>query len=208
MPQIARGADFTSLPDGKWSVCVYCAARSEDPALLALATQLGQSIAERGWTVVSGGGKRSAMGSLAAAARRGNGRTIGVIPQALVQREVADVHADELVVTDTLRERKKVMGERADAFITLPGGIGTLEELFETWTAGYLGMHAKPVVILDPMGHYDGLFDWLEGLMDNDYVCQASLDRLVVVRDIESALTACAPPHADKSSERRQCGPQ
>ena len=93
-----------------------------------------------------------------------------MIPKALVHREMADVDADELVVTDTMRERKQVMEERSDAFIALPGGIGTLEELFETWTAGYLGMHDKPVVLLDPDGHYDGLWTWLESLVDKGYV--------------------------------------
>ena len=84
------------------------------------------------------------------------------------------------------------MEDRADAFITLPGGIGTLEELFETWTAGYLGMHDKPVVLLDPAGHYDGLRAWLDGLVDTGYVSQAALDRLVVVDDVEAALEVCA----------------
>ena len=83
-----------------------------------------------------------------------------------MHREVADVDADELVVTDTMRERKQVMEDRADAFIALPGGIGTLEEFFEAWTAGYLGMHDKPMVMLDPFGHYDGLLAWLRGLVD------------------------------------------
>ena len=113
---------------------------------------VGAAIAERGWTLVSGGGNVSAMGALASAARARGGRTVGVIPKALVHREVADVEADELIVTDTMRERKQMMEDRADAFIALPGGIGTLEELFEAWTAGYLGMHDKPVVMLDPSG--------------------------------------------------------
>ena len=110
-----------------------------------------------------------------------------------MHRELADVDADELIVTDTMRERKQVMEDRADAFITLPGGIGTLEELFETWTAGYLGMHDKPVVLLDPDGHYDGLLDWLDGLVDTGYVNPSALDRLLVVRDVEAALDLCAP---------------
>ncbi len=104
------------------------------------------------------------MGALATAARAHDGHTIGVIPKALVHRELADVDADELVVTDTMRERKQVMEDRADAFVVLPGGIGTLEEFFEAWTAGYLGMHDKPLVMLDPLGHYDGLLAWLRGL--------------------------------------------
>lgn len=180
-------------PDRQWAVCVYCASGPAHPELLALAREVGAAIAERGWRLVSGGGNVSAMGALAVAARSRGGHTIGVIPKALVHREVADVDADELVVTDTMRQRKQVMEARADAFIALPGGIGTLEEFFEAWTAGYLGMHDKPVVLLDPIGHYDGLLAWLHGLLDSGYVAREALDRLVVVTDVESAMAACAP---------------
>ena len=110
-----------------------------------------------------------------------------------MHREVADTQADELVITDTMRERKQVMEDRADAFLALPGGIGTLEEFFEAWTAGYLGMHDKPVVLLDPFGHYGGLLVWLRGLVDSGYVAQAALDRLIVVEDVDAAMAVCAP---------------
>ncbi len=162
-------------------MCVYCASGPRDAELLALARRVGIAIAERGWTLVWGGGNVSAMGALAVSARARGGRTVGVIPKMLVHRELADVDADELIVTDTMRERKQVMEDRADAFLALPGGIGTLEELFEVWTSGYLGAHDKPVVLLDPGGHYDGLRAWLYGLIDDGYVAQAALDRLVVV---------------------------
>ena len=176
----------------EWAVCVYCASGPRHPELLELAHRVGKAIATRGWTLVSGGGNVSAMGAVADGARAAGGRTVGVIPKALVHRELADIAADELVVTDTMRQRKQVMEERSDAFLALPGGIGTLEELFETWTAGYLGMHDKPVVLLDPHGHYDGLRRWLDSLVGSGYVAQAALDRLVVVDDIEAALALCA----------------
>jgi len=176
----------------EWSVCVYCASGPRHPELLELAYRVGEAIAARGWTLVSGGGNVSAMGAVADGARAAGGRTVGVIPKALVHRELADIAADELVVTDTMRQRKQVMEERSDAFLALPGGIGTLEELFETWTAGYLGMHDKPVVLLDPHGHYDGLRRWLGSLVESGYVTQAALDRMVVVDDIEAALALCA----------------
>jgi predicted Rossmann-fold nucleotide-binding protein len=102
-----------------------------------------------------------------------------------------DVDADELIVTDTMRERKKLMEDHADAFITLPGGIGTLEELFETWTAGYLGMHEKPVVMLDPVGHFTGLLEWLNKLDGTGFVGRQALDTLLVRTDVEAALDAC-----------------
>mgnify|MGYP001806187467 CR=1 FL=1 len=177
--------------DDEWAVCVYCASGPRHPELLDLADRVGQAIAERGWTLVSGGGNVSAMGAVADGARSRGGRTVGVIPKALVHRELADVDADELIVTDTMRERKQVMEDRSDAFLALPGGIGTLEELFETWTAGYLGMHAKPVVLLDPTGHYSGMLAWLSTLVGTGYVSQAALDRLVVVDDVETAIEVC-----------------
>jgi uncharacterized protein (TIGR00730 family) len=176
---------------------VYCASGPTDPTLLALARRVGTAIAERGWTLVWGGGNISAMGALAVAARARGGRTVGVIPKRLVHRELADVDADELIVTDTMRERKQVMEDRADAFLALPGGIGTLEELFEAWTGRYLGVHDKPVVLLDPDGHYDGLRAWLYGLIDDGYVAQAALEALVVVDEVDAALAACAPGAGD-----------
>jgi uncharacterized protein (TIGR00730 family) len=181
-------------PEPEWAVCVYCASGPTHPELIELAAAVGDAVAARGWTLVSGGGNVSAMGAVAHAARARSGHTIGVIPKALVHRELADIDADELVVTDTMRERKQVMEDRADAFIALPGGIGTLEEFFEAWTAGYLGMHDKPVVILDPLGHYDGLLAWLRGLVDTGYVAHAAMDRLVVVTDVAAAMQVCAPP--------------
>jgi uncharacterized protein (TIGR00730 family) len=179
--------------DDQWAVCVYCASGPTHPDLLKLASALGEAIADRGWTLVSGGGRISAMGAVAAGARSHGGRTVGVIPKALVHRELADVDADELVVTDTMRERKQILEDRANAFITLPGGLGTLEELFEAWTAGYLGMHDKPIVLLDPAGHYDGLRTWLTGLVDSGYVSAGAIDRMKVTTDIEAALDLCAP---------------
>ncbi|HMZ15833.1 MAG TPA: TIGR00730 family Rossman fold protein [Mycobacterium sp.] len=179
-------------PRGEWAVCVYCASSPRHPELLELAHRVGEAIAERGWTLVSGGGNVSAMGAVANGARLRGGHTVGVIPKALVHRELADVDADELIVTDTMRQRKQVMEERSDAFLALPGGIGTLEELFETWTAGYLGMHEKPVVLLDPTGHYDGLRAWLASLVETGYVAQGALDRLIVVDEVEAALELCA----------------
>jgi uncharacterized protein (TIGR00730 family) len=179
--------------DSEWAVCVYCASGPTHPELLELAEKVGTAVAARGWTLVSGGGNVSAMGAVATGARASGGRTVGVIPKALVHRELADVDADELVVTETMRERKQVMEDRADAFIALPGGIGTLEEFFEAWTAGYLGMHDKPVVLLDPFGHYAGLLAWLHGLTDSGYVSKGALNRLVVVDDVDDALDACAP---------------
>src|SRR3984957_6313327 len=137
-----------------WAVCVYCASGPTHPELLALAAELGEAIAERGWTLVWGGGNVSAMGALATAARARGGWTVGVIPKMLVRREVADHDADELIVTDTMRERKQIMEDRADALIALPGGIGTLEELFEAWTGGELRLDNKHEGMRAQRGHF------------------------------------------------------
>src|SRR5579875_2126410 len=132
------------------AICVYCASGDGiDPAYLELATAVGQRLAADGHSLVSGGGRVSMMGAVASAARAGGARTVGVIPEHLIPYEVADTDADELLVVDTMRERKRVMAERSYAFIALPGGMGTLEELFEVWTAATLGMHDKPVLVLD-----------------------------------------------------------
>lgn len=133
------------------------------------------------------------MGAVASAARARGGWTVGVTPKMLVYRELADHDADELIVTDTMWERKQIMEDRSDAFIALPGGLGTMDELLDVWTEGYLGMHDKPVVMLDPWGHFGGLRTWLHGLADSGYVSQASLDRLIVVDNVDDALQACAP---------------
>lgn len=175
-----------------WNVCVYCASGPVDPSFIELARDLGTAIGSRGWGLVSGGGNVSMMGAVAESARAAGAFTVGVIPKALVHREVADVDADELIVTDTMRERKRIMEDRADAFITLPGGIGTLEELFETWTAGYLGMHDKPMVLLDPVGHFEGLLQWIDSLSSTGFVQQRALDALVRTVTIEAALDACS----------------
>jgi uncharacterized protein (TIGR00730 family) len=173
-------------------VCVYCASIDTIPAHYPeLAAAVGRAIATRGWELVSGGGRRSMMGAVAIAARAGGARTTGVIPRSMVDREWADHDADELLVVGTMRERKALMEAHADAFLALPGGIGTCEELFEIWTSGYLGLHSKPVVLLDPDGHYAGLLEWVKGLAERGFVQQAALDRLVVVADVDAALDAC-----------------
>lgn len=176
-------------------VCVYCASIEPiAPQYPALAAEVGRGIAARGWELVSGGGRRSMMGAVAAAARAGGARTIGVMPQSMIDREWADHESDELLVVDSMRERKAQMEAHADAFITLPGGIGTCEELFEIWSSGYLALHAKPVVLLDPDGHYTGLLDWMRAQVVRGFVRPEAIDRLVVATDVDAALDACTEP--------------
>lgn len=132
------------------------------------------------------------MGAVASAARRGGARTLGVMPRSMVDREWADHDSDELLIVETMRERKALMEAHADAFLTLPGGLGTCEEFFEVWSSGVLGLHAKPVVLLDPDGHWTGLLDWLRGVGDRGFLRADALARVRVARDVGAALDACA----------------
>ena len=143
---------------------------------------------------MSGGGRSVDDGRAGHRGPPGGARTVGVIPHAMVEREWADHESDELLVVDTMRERKALMEAHADAFLALPGGVGTCEELFEIWTSGYLRMHAKPVVLLDPDGHYTGLLDWVRGLARAGFVRAEAIGRLVVTTDVDAALDACAAP--------------
>jgi uncharacterized protein (TIGR00730 family) len=170
------------------AICVYCASsESIDASYLQLAADVGSRLAADGHTLVSGGGRVSMMGAVARAARAGGARTVGVIPQHLVPYEVADVDADELLVVATMRERKQAMDERSDAFIALPGGIGTLEELFEMWTSHSLAMHDKPVIVLDPGGFFAPLWAWLAELVRQGFVRQQALDALYRVTSVDEA---------------------
>jgi len=178
-------------PRGLAAVCVYCASSTTiDPVYLDLARAVGAELASRGHVLVTGGGSISMMGAVAAAARAAGGRTVGVIPRQLLALEVGDLRCDELVVVETMRERKAEMERRADAFLALPGGLGTLEELFEVWTAASLGMHAKPVVVLDPDGFYRPLWQYLEELVRSGFVRRSAYDLLLRARDVPSALAA------------------
>lgn len=170
------------------AICVYCASGPVAESYLALAEQTGAAIADAGHTLVSGGGSVGMMGALVRGARAAGGYTIGIIPEHLMRAEVADTDSDELIVTDSMRERKRLMDELSDGFITLPGGIGTLEELFETWTGGFLGVHRKPMVLVNHDGFYTPILAWLDNLATRGFVAEHALDRLRVVDDVGAAL--------------------
>ena len=169
--------------------------RSHRPRAAGLAAQLGEAIAgQRVWTLVKGGGNVSATAALATAARARGGWTVGVIPKMSVRREVADHDADELIVTDTMRERKQIMEDRADVFSHVARRHRHAGGVLRGRTSGDPGMHDKPVAEgLDPAGHFDGLRAWLCGLVDSGYVSAAAMDKLVVVDDVNAALAACTP---------------
>lgn len=145
------------------AICVYCGSSDgNDPAYLASAHALGDALLRRDLTLVYGGASVGLMGAVADRVMAGGGRVIGVIPQGLVEKEVAHKGLSELHVTASMHERKTKMAELADAFVALPGGIGTLEELFEAWTWTQLGFHRKPVGVLNVRGYFEGLLGFLD----------------------------------------------
>ena len=173
------------------AICVYCASSTRiDAAYVDLAAEVGTALAARGHTLVSGGGNLSCMGAVARAARAGGARTLGVIPEALLELEVGDQDADELLVVDDMRTRKGLMDARSDAFLTLPGGLGTLEELFEVWVARTLGMHAKPVVALDVDGLYAPLRAQVDLMVERGFVRPEAAHALVWATSVDEALDA------------------
>ncbi|MBI1350427.1 MAG: TIGR00730 family Rossman fold protein [Actinomycetales bacterium] len=175
------------------AVCVFCASSlTIDDRYLELAARTGEAIARRGWGLVSGAGSISMMGALGRAARAAGGHTVGVIPDALVALEVADHESDEFIITRDMRQRKGVMDERSDAFLALPGGIGTLEELIEVWTARSLNMHHKPVVVLDPWGDYQHLHALLDHWMQRGFVKEAAVAHVHWAVDVDDALDEIA----------------
>jgi uncharacterized protein (TIGR00730 family) len=170
------------------TICVFCASSERiSPHYIDLATQVGAELARRGHSLVSGGGSVSCMGAVARAARAGGALTVGVIPEGLRLREVADLEADELVVTADMRTRKAEMDRRADGFLILPGGLGTLEELLEIWVARALAMHDKPIVILDPDGLFAPLREQMTSLVREGFAHQSALAEVAWASDTAHA---------------------
>lgn len=177
------------------NICVYCASSQKiDSKYVDLATQVGTELAQRGHTLVSGGATVSCMGAVTRAARAAGGRTVGVIPQVLVDIEIADTESDELIVTADMRERKGIMDARSDAFLVLPGGIGTLEELFEIWTARVIGLHDRPLVILDPWGLYAPLRQLLEDMYEAGFTRPETYDAVSWTTSVDEAFRALESP--------------
>ena len=174
-----------------FSLCVYCGSRpGHDPAFAALATEVGTWIGRHGGQLVYGGGNNGLMGTVADATLAAGGRVVGVIPHALVEREFAKRDCTELHVVDNMHERKRMMAERADAFLALPGGIGTFEELFEVWTWRQLGYHAKPLGLLNAGGYYDTLLAFLGQSVGHGFMGAWQMDLLQVGADAKALLPA------------------
>ena len=180
------------------SLCVYCGSRpGADPAFAEAAQALGTAVARRGWQLVYGGGRAGLMGIVAEAALAAGGRVVGVIPQSLMGRELGHPGLTELHVVESMHQRKQLMAERSDAFAALPGGIGTFEELFEVWTWRQLGIHDKPVGLLNVGGYYDALLAFLAQAVEQGFVAARQHALLQVAASpalLLDALDAAAGP--------------
>lgn len=187
-----------------FSLCVYCGSRpGAEPRFIEVARQVGRWIGEHGGQLVYGGGNNGTMGALADAALAAGARVVGVIPQSMVQREWAKRDCTELHVVDNMHQRKSMMAERADAFLALPGGIGTFEEFFEVWTWRVLDFHRKPVGLLDLDGYYQGLLQFLQHSVRRGFMNDWQIDMLTVGSDPDALLAklvqAADPRPADVS---------
>jgi uncharacterized protein (TIGR00730 family) len=176
-----------------FSLCVYCGSRTGAAAGFAdAAAAVGSWIGSRGAQLVYGGGNNGLMGVMASAALAAGGRVVGVIPHALVEKEWAKLDCTELHVVENMHERKRMMAERADAFLALPGGIGTFEEFFEVWTWRQLGYHDKPVGLLNLGGYYDALLSFLQSSVDHGFMSDWQMDLIRVGTDIDDLLQGLA----------------
>jgi uncharacterized protein (TIGR00730 family) len=184
------------------AVCVFCGsnAGARDDYLEA-ARATGKAIAGRGLTLVYGGAAVGLMGALADAAIEARGEVVGVIPEALVRREIAHPHLTALHSVGSMHERKAMMSDLSDAFLALPGGAGTLEELFEVWTWGQLGHHAKPVGLLNVAGYFDALLGFLDHVTGERFMRKEHRDMLIAEDDpprILDRFETYEPPHVEK----------
>jgi len=174
-----------------FSVCVYCGSRPGDtPEFAMMARHVGTWIGQHGGQLVYGGGHNGLMGIMADAALAAGGRVIGVIPKALVEKEWAHTGCTELHIVENMHERKRIMAEHADAFLALPGGIGTLEEFFEVWTWRQLGYHDKPVGLLNMNGFYDSLLTFLGSAVKAGFMNDWQMNLIRTGTDAEPLLEA------------------
>jgi uncharacterized protein (TIGR00730 family) len=183
---------------GRSNICVFCGSSAgNDPAFAKAARELGHLIADRDMTLVYGGGNVGLMGAVADAALEKNARVIGIIPHSLEQKEVAHRTLTELHIVRTMHDRKRMMAERADSFVALPGGFGTLEEIFEVITWAQLGIHQNPCAFLNVSGFFNGLIQYLDHAVDAELLKPEYRQMLLIDTDavrLLDAIQAYKPP--------------
>jgi uncharacterized protein (TIGR00730 family) len=180
------------------SVTVYCSSsRSVPREYPAAAAELGRALAKQGWLLVYGGNCIGCMGELAEGTRAAGGKVLGITPQLMVDEGIGDNLCDELIVTTGMRERKALLEQRGDAFVALPGGIGTFEELFEILVGRMLGYHAKPIVVLNVAGYYDPFVAMIEHGIEHHFIKPKAREAFFVAADVDEAMQFLRSQAAD-----------
>jgi len=177
------------MAEPHFSLCVYCGSKpGDDPAFSQAAIQVGTWIGQHGGQLVYGGGRNGLMGIVAEATLAAGGRVIGVIPRALVEKEWAHTECTELHIVETMHERKQMMAEKSDAFIALPGGIGTFEEFYEVWTWRQLGYHNKPIGLLNVNAYYEPMLHFLNSVVKHNFMDEWQMDLIKARSDLKALL--------------------
>ncbi|XWN38576.1 MAG: TIGR00730 family Rossman fold protein [Balneola sp.] len=171
------------------NICVYCGSRiPTEKKFRNLAEQVGSAIANKKWGLVYGGGKVGMMGVISDSVLKENGTVIGIIPTALKRAEVVHTGVTEIIETPDMHTRKALMEEKSSAFVVLPGGFGTLDEFFEILTWRQLGIHNKPIVLVNAFGYFDGLKSFVDKAIDHDFVRRENLNLFSIVSNVEEAM--------------------
>jgi uncharacterized protein (TIGR00730 family) len=190
-----KAADAADAAHAVRAVTVYCGSRSgADPKWVEIAKACGREMAQRGIALVFGGGCNGLMGAVASGVIDAKGKSTGVIPESLLAFEPAMPGLTELIIVDSMHTRKSIMSERGDAFLVLPGGIGTFEEFFETWTWHQLGLHRKPIVLLNAEGYYSTLLAFLQHSVDQGFIATEHHCHLRVAHSVDQAFDLLTHP--------------
>jgi uncharacterized protein (TIGR00730 family) len=203
--QQTENVTFPSIPEKIKSVCVYCGSSGKGPDIYKqAATRMGQILAQNGLTLVYGGGSVGLMGLVATAALDSGGKAIGIIPRHIESRELGNPNLTELHVVDTMHVRKQMMVDRSDAFVILPGGIGTMDEFFEIMTWRQLGLHDKPIIVVNINGYWDPIIESLNVMVRDKFLRTEDLAFLQVVNtpdDVPEALRLAPTERIDPQSK-------
>ncbi|MEM6805497.1 MAG: TIGR00730 family Rossman fold protein [Bacteroidota bacterium] len=188
------------------SICVFCGSNvGSDAAFTDSAVQLGKLLAEQDISLVYGAGNVGLMGVIADACMEANGKVIGVIPNFLMAKEVGHTGIDELILTETMHERKKIMADRSEGFIAMPGGMGTMDEVCEILTWAQLGLHSHPVGVLNVNGYYDSLLSFFDEMVEKKFLHQKNRDMVISHHDpaeLLKLMEAYQPPNVEKWIDR------